>query len=492
MKIFQHDPFAQHNAEEELGFIDDIFYEPAYYRGLKDTILNNGSRFLLGQRGDGKSIVIHKLMNDLGRENNALTILITRFDNIPLEGNEQYLLYKIAQKMTVEIAKRLFLDKKLRKGIDEYLLKRYGFYIQCFYDPDFADEFIEKAKEIQRIYRGNFFKRFYNRKVLGLANNLINTSINVLAAIIKDSFSNVPLQEAIKVDFLTEMKLTEIKAIPFERATDLTKENYIKIIVDLSKIGKAIGLDSVVVLFDKLDEFQELQGDIEKTAAFCQEILTDTDLLLDSNIAVVFSLWSELKREASVLGARFDKFGEISVTLENEELILLLNKRLKHFATDKSNPPTFDSLIELDNQRTDILDIAAKSPRTLVRLLGVIYNKQQDRNAKCFSPEIINKGIISYCKTFDFLSLHPYAKNRQNLTQWINKLLKVSKSEFTTLELQQSLGLKGKTVHTYIKTLTDYDLIRDTGINDANGSPIYVVIEPRIVYLMRLHILDLD
>lgn len=48
MKIFQHDPFAQHNAEEELGFIDDIFYEPAYYRGLKDTILNNGSRFLLG------------------------------------------------------------------------------------------------------------------------------------------------------------------------------------------------------------------------------------------------------------------------------------------------------------------------------------------------------------------------------------------------------------------------------------------------------------
>lgn len=62
--------------------------------------------------------------------------------------------------MTIEIARRLFLDKKLRKNIDEYLLKRYGFYIQCFYDSDFADEFIEKAKEIQRIYRGNFFKDY--------------------------------------------------------------------------------------------------------------------------------------------------------------------------------------------------------------------------------------------------------------------------------------------------------------------------------------------
>lgn len=492
MKIFQRDPFAQHNAEEELGFIDEIFYEPAYYRGLKDTILNNGSRFLLGQRGDGKSIVIHKLMNDLTRDNNALVMLITRFDNIPLVDNEQYLLYKIAQQMTVEIAKRLFLEKKLRKNIDDYLLKRFGFYIQCFYDPDFADEFIEKAKEIQRIYRNNFFKRLYNRKILGLANNLLNTSINVLAAIIKDSFSNMPLQESFKVDFLSEMKLTEIKTIPFEKATSLTKENYIKIIVDLSKIGKSIGLNSVVVLFDKLDEFQELQGDIEKTAMFCQEILTDTDLLLDSNIAVVFSLWSELKREASVLGARFDKFGEISVTLENDELIRLLNKRLKYFAANTNNPPTFQSLIELENQRSDILDIAAKSPRTLIRLLGVIYNKQQDRGANSFSPEIINKGIISYCKTFDFLSLHPYAKNRQDLTQWINKLLKVSKPEFTALELQQSLGLKGKTVHTYIKTLIEYDLIRDTGIYDENGSSIYVVIEPRIVYLMRLHIMDLD
>ena len=191
------------------------------------------------------------------------------------------------------------------------------------------------------------------------------------------------------------------------------------------------------------------------------------------------------------MGARFDKFGEISVTLENDELILLLNKRLKYFASDKTNAPTFDSLIELDTQRADILDIAAKSPRTLIRLLGVIYNKQQDREAHSFSPDTINKGIISYCKTFDFLSLHPYAKNRQDLTVWINKLLKVSKPEFTALELQQSLGLKGKAVYSYIKTLTEYDLIRDTGINDTNGYPIYVVIEPRIVYLMRLHITDL-
>lgn len=489
MKIFNKDPFAQHNAEEELRFIDEIFYEPAYYRGLKDTILNNGSRFLLGQRGDGKSIVIHKLLNDLTKENKALVMLITRFDNIPLSNNEQFLLYKIAQKMTIEIAKHLFLDKKKRRNIEDYLLNRYSLYIQCFYDIDFANEFLEKAKEIKKINQKNFFKRLYNKRILGIANSLLNTSINVLTAIAKDGFA--PL-DAIKMEFLSEMQLNDIKMIPFKEATSLTKENYIKIIYDLSQIGKAIGLGSVVVLFDKLDEFQELQGDISITASFCREILTDTDLLLDSNIAVVFSLWSELKREASILGARFDKFGEISVTLEDDEIIKMLDKRLLYFAKDKTNPPTFASLITIETQRADILYVSARSPRTLIRLLGVIYNKQQDRDVNSFSPDIINKGLLLYCKTFDFLSLHPHAKNRQDLTQWINKLLKVGKPKFTISELQKALGLRGKTVYSYIKTLIEYDLIRDTGIADENGSPIYAVIEPRIVYLMRHNVLDLD
>lgn len=490
MRIFRKDPFAQHNAEEELKFIDEIFYEPPYYRGLKDTILNNGSRFLLGQRGDGKSIVIHKLLNDLTKENQSLVLLITRFDNIPLSDNEQYLLYKIAQQMTVEIAKRLFLNSKLREKISDYLLKRYRAYVQMFYDARFANEFIEKAKEIKSINRGNLWKKIYNHKILKLANGILNTSINVFAAIIKDSFSNMPLQEAINVEFLSEMRLTKIETISFEEAKNISKDNYIKIISDLTQIGQSIGLNSVVVLFDKLDEFQELQGDIEKTALFCKEILTDTDLLLDSNIAVVFSLWSELKREAGVMGARFDKFGEISVTLENDEIVQLLNKRLSYFASDPANSPTFESLITLDTQRTDILDISARSPRTLIRLLGVIYNKQQDRDASCFSPDIINRALLNYCKTFDFLSLHPHAKNRQNLTQWINKLLKVGKPEFTALELKDALGIKGKAINTYLKTMVEFDLIRDTFIED-NGYSTFVVIEPRIVYLMRHNVMDL-
>lgn len=492
MDIFTRDPFAQHSAEEELRFIDDIFYEPAYYRGLKDTILNNGSRFLLGQRGDGKSMVIHKLIKDLTREDNALVMLVTRFNNIPLTNNEQYLLYKIAQKMTIEVAKRLFLNKKLRKKIDSYLLQRFSKYVQLFYEPGFADEFIEKAQEIKRINRKNWWKALFNKQVLDTANALLNTSINVCAAIVRDSVSSIPISEVPNIDFLKELDLTQIDYIPFCDAKTISKENYIKIIIDLSKIGKSIGLESVIILFDKLDEFQSLQGDISKIALFCGEILTDTDLLLDSNIAVVFSLWSELKREASVLGARFDKFGEISVTLENDELIKLLNKRLQYFAKDRENPPTFNSLVEFEAQRSDIMDIAARSPRTLISLLGHIYNRQQDKSSTHFTPDIVNKAILAYCKSFDFLSLHPYANNRQDLTQWINKLLKVGKPEFTASELQKALGLKGKTVNAYLKTLIAYDLIRDSGIYEDDNNSYYVVIEPRIVYLMRHNTMDLD
>lgn len=387
MNIFTRDPFAQHSAEEELNFLDDIFYEPAYYSGLKDTILNNGSRFLLGQRGDGKSMVIHKLAKDLTSENKALVIWVTRFDNIPLTNNEQFLLYKITQKMTIEVEKRLFLEPKLHKKIESYLRNRLNKYVQLFYELEFANEFLEKAQEIKRIHRNNWWKKLFNKGVLHLANAVLNTSISVSAAIIRDTVSNIPITEGSDIEFLKELDITEIKHISFSESRSLTKENYIKIIVDLSNIGKSIGLESVIILFDKLDEFQVLQGDINKIATFCGEILTDTDLLLDSNIAVVFSLWSELKREASVLGVRFDKFGEISVTLENDELIKLLNKRLMYFAKDKENPPTFNSLVEIEAQRTDILDISAHSPRTLITLLGHIYNRQQNKSLTCFSPD---------------------------------------------------------------------------------------------------------
>ena len=50
-------PFAQYSAEEESD-IEAIYYKQQYYQELLDLTKNGVSRFILGQRGQGKSATI--------------------------------------------------------------------------------------------------------------------------------------------------------------------------------------------------------------------------------------------------------------------------------------------------------------------------------------------------------------------------------------------------------------------------------------------------
>ena len=118
MKIFTEDPFAQYSAEEEEEFREEIFYSPNYYPGLLTALKKNSSRFLLGQRGDGKSVVIYKLMNDL-KKAGCLPILIYRYDDIPLTDNKQHFLFIICKNLTIAIARELFYHPEKRTKLDK-------------------------------------------------------------------------------------------------------------------------------------------------------------------------------------------------------------------------------------------------------------------------------------------------------------------------------------------------------------------------------------
>jgi hypothetical protein len=58
---FSKNPFSKFSAEEEIEFHNEIFYEPTFYQTLLDDLKSGTSRFILGQRGHGKSSIIHKL-----------------------------------------------------------------------------------------------------------------------------------------------------------------------------------------------------------------------------------------------------------------------------------------------------------------------------------------------------------------------------------------------------------------------------------------------
>lgn len=66
-------PFLQRSAEDELEFLQEIYYKPMYYDELVDNAIHGASRMLVGQRGLGKSATIHILFKELKQKKNITT-----------------------------------------------------------------------------------------------------------------------------------------------------------------------------------------------------------------------------------------------------------------------------------------------------------------------------------------------------------------------------------------------------------------------------------
>ena len=98
-------------AKQGLLITNNSFKLFEDYDELIDNAINGASRMLVGQRGLGKSATIHFLFKEL-KQNQTLPLLITRYDDIPLNNNEPYFLYKIMQSLCNGIAHYLFVNKK--------------------------------------------------------------------------------------------------------------------------------------------------------------------------------------------------------------------------------------------------------------------------------------------------------------------------------------------------------------------------------------------
>ena len=135
-------PFSKKSSEQEKEFINKIFFEPNYYYTLKDDLSNGDSRFIIGQRGFGKSSIINKLYQDLSG-NNVLTILIDRYDEIPVKKNETALLKLILKQITKKLCVFLYSNKKHKKKLTPIQLEKLALFIRMFFVSLSAKEHLE-------------------------------------------------------------------------------------------------------------------------------------------------------------------------------------------------------------------------------------------------------------------------------------------------------------------------------------------------------------
>ncbi len=486
----QGDPFSKLSAEEELEALEYLFYKPSFYNELISLAKNGNSRFILGQRGDGKSSIIYKLENDL-KSQNTLPILITRYDGYPAIKNECYFLYSITQALTFEIAKHLFEKPKDKKYLNKTQEAQLSLFIQAFYDPHTAPQFVELAKAITKKKKRKAIFGFLNSNIRFL-NKLVKNAVQ-LTSVSLNSFLQLN-GKGVQIDnLLGELSISDINLIGKEEIIGWGKDKLVRIVSNLKDIAVSLGYHSVIILFDKIDECQLVGTDVEKVAEFTSEILTDTDFLYMQNISIVFSLWSEMKNSLGSKGVRYDKFKCVDIRWDTNGLENLIDKRLAFYSIDRKNPVRLKSLIPDDGQRNEMLILANKSPRSMISLLGYISCEDNRNDIIDFSLPAISKGAIKFCKEFDYESLLPSRLGKStDLINWIDKVLAIKRINFSLKEASQALGQTPNTTQQYVDYLKKISIIKDSPLPDENGKPRYDVIDPKIKYLISRGVTSLD
>ena len=488
IKNIKDHPFSNFSAEEEKKFINDIFYEPNYYKELRDIVLNGSSRLLVGQRGFGKSATIYSLFKDLPSQK-ALPILIHKYDGIPIENNESYFLCVILKAITNEIAKYLFTNKRGRSRLTDYQKDKLSFFIQLFYDSNTASYYIEQANEIKKIKRCIRIRSLFNKNLKAI-NAILNCAQSFTSTLLRESLQ-IPIvnntTEIVK-SFLQEVNVPKIESVKWNEIVSLslnTLKEYLHILIGITN---TIGFSSIAVLFDGIDEYSLISSNSISVTKFTENILKDTQLLYTDNLSIVFSLWSEIKYSLNAKGVRFDKFPEIHIDWTDEELELLINKRLLYFSEDKQHPVTLDQLVKDSTFRNQILKLANKSPRSLIDLLHKISYKETKDDITSFSTGAIADGIMDYCKSFDYISVCPL-NLKDDYKNWLNKLLSIRLCNFSIEQMMASLNIKNNTAQNYISELKKRGLVVLT--DGIEGDNIYKIVDPRLQYLVSKGITEL-
>lgn len=487
------EPFAKYSAEEELDVLDAIFYTPSFYSELLNLVSGGNSRFIIGKRGQGKSAIIYKLFHDL-HEKNVLPLLITRYDGIPLVKNANYFLYKIIQSITKGLAQILSEQSNLRKHLSKNQKKKFNVLLEMFYDPNWAEDFMETAKHIKNKKRKISIQRFFNKN-LKIINGLADGTIKISSEIIRRSFfgdSTFNFDDAFR-EFFSTITVDDFHRLQMANVGDVEKQELINMLQFLLGVSSDIYLKSIVILFDKIDEFSELESNVDSVSKFMKDLLIDTEFLYTQKLGIVFSLWSEVKRSLNNQGVRFDKFKDVDIRWSEDDLESIINHRLRYYSKDKKVPVSLGVLIPDEQMKKEVLTLADKSPRSLIALLNNIYYADTRNNIVSFTPEAIAKGMIKFCKDYDYVSVLPFRiTKREDLRDWINKILAIRNSSFTIQDYMKMLGIKITPATAHIKELKKLGLIKTGTIPTQDGDEIFEVVDPRIKHLISRAVLALE
>jgi hypothetical protein len=481
---FKTNLFSKFSAEEETAYLDKVYVTPKYFNSLYTNLKDASSRFIIGSRGSGKTALIIQLKNSLDNSN-VFTFLIDNFETIPIKDNEKYFLLEIIQGIVSDFSLVVSKNPNLLKKLDGYDKEKLSFFVQEFFKTLSKREYLSRNNTVKRFKTKNSLINIYNEILNKPINYLVSGGVELASDMISKSLKLPSLgQQDFYKNYLPEIK----KNTPEKKSTinDFDYNSLKGILIDLCKIIKKIGFVNVVILLDKIDENRNLKGSINDVCTFIEEILKDTNLLMQNDFSIVFSIWDEVRNVLASKGVRFDKFRPIDVSWTNDEISEIINRRIKYFS---DNPKKIEDYLVDANEKNKIIELANASPRDLFHLLSTIYDEQSliDSGATYFSREAINKGKLKFCRDYEYYALFPSNRNsKEDVFRNINRLLKTGKTTLRANDIAAALKVAAGTANSYIKIMSDFNFIKMT-----DEQYVYELIDPKIAFLIENNIVEI-
>jgi hypothetical protein len=486
---FNENPFSRYSAEEEKEYLSKIYFKPKYFGSIYTDVKGGNSRFIVGSRGSGKTALILRLKEELDK-NNVFTILFDEYEDIPESKNEKVFIIRVIESIITDYCVAISQYPRLLKKLNTYEKEKLAFFIENFFKSLSRREYENRVNKVSDYKSKNFFKNIWNKLFNKPINFMISGGVEILSDTISKSFG---LPKVDSGDFFKNY-LPSIETYNPASKIKLESLDYKSlkgVFNDLCNIVTKSGYENVCIFFDKIDENRRLEGSIEKIALFVKDIVQDTNLLLNNNFSLVFSIWDEVRSELNSNGVRFDKIKPIEVSWMEEDIQQILNKRLLHFS---NNQVRSDNIIDDLSDIKRITQLANKSPRDLIHVLSSIYNEQDlaDNNSNSLTSPNIRKGMLTFCKNYDFYSLFPTKRGTKgDVIRNINRLLRVGKAVIKTNDFVNTFKVRTQTANSYIKIVQDFGFVERLTEMDGNA-PLYGIKDPKIKHLIERGVAEIN
>lgn len=389
---FYVEPFASTNAQEE-EYLERYFVNPPYFSSLLGSLERPKSSIVIAPRGFGKTAQ-RRMLEKMAEEQYEQLICLV-YDNFPIEGKSkpeeislERHLERIIKSALVALLSQIHLHGNVTDIYEEFEKKKLLDMIFYYMSNVSQSEFLRTINSIKG-FKGKL------QSIWIKSGNTINAVINSI---------------------LVAKGMGAINLITGQKKEESYRAEFIIEDLDfLEKMFQRIGISSVFVLIDRVDETALTGNDSKNTYDLIKPLIKDLRLLERKTIVFKFFLWDKIQEHWEE-DIRRDRIEIFELSWSKEQLSQMINRRLSALSDNKIN--SIQQMLNCDSNWIESIKLFSEnSPRDLINIMKTIFdihiNKSNEKTSIPAEDDII-QGIDIFCKN-KFLELVKSEGQQKNL-----------------------------------------------------------------------------